>query len=74
MDYLDSQKVDLLISDIEMPFLTGLESLQQLNSKPMTIFVTADPSKAFTAYELDAIDCLVKAFAVERFNKLLQKP
>ncbi len=73
LDYFSLQKIDLLISDIQMPYLNGLDLLQQLSPKPMCIFVTADPSKAVKAYELDVIDYLVKPVTIERFNKAINK-
>jgi two-component system, LytTR family, response regulator LytT len=73
LDYLSANKVDLLISDIQMPYLNGLNLLNQLNPKPMCIFATADPTKAVTAFELDVIDYLVKPIAPERFTKAISK-
>jgi two-component system, LytTR family, response regulator LytT len=73
-DYLRQNPADLLLLDIQMPMMSGIEVLQRLpGKKPMCIFITANPEYAAKAYELDVIDYLVKPVAFERFSKSIEK-
>lgn len=71
--YLESSTIDLLILDIQMPVMNGMELLQQVSSNQLCIFITADPNYAVKAYELNVIDYLVKPVTYERFRKAIQK-
>jgi DNA-binding LytR/AlgR family response regulator len=66
-------KPDLIFLDIQMPYLDGLELVQQLDYKPMIIFTTARHDFAVKAFELDILDYLVKPIAADRFEKAVQK-
>ncbi len=70
---LNTKEVDLVFIDIEMPELTGLEFIRSLDSKPAFIFVTAYREYAADAFEIDAIDYLVKPVSFERFLKAVNK-
>jgi two-component system, LytTR family, response regulator LytT len=72
-EYLKENKVDILLLDIQMPLMSGVEVLKKLPEKPMCIFITANPEYAVKAYELDVIDYLVKPVSFERFNKSIEK-
>lgn len=71
--FLLSQTVDLLFLDINMPHLTGLEFLKQLNPAPGVIFTTAYSEFALEGFELDAIDYLLKPVNFQRFIKATNK-
>jgi two-component system, LytTR family, response regulator LytT len=71
--YLCQQPAGLLLLDIQMPMMSGIEVLQRLPGKPMCIFITANPDYAVKAYELDVIDYLVKPVVFERFSKSIEK-
>lgn len=73
IDILNSKEVDLVFVDIEMPELTGMEFVKSLNRKPAFIFVTAYREYAADAFELDAMDYLVKPVSFERFLKSVNK-
>jgi two-component system LytT family response regulator len=64
-------KPDLLFLDIQMPKLNGFEVLDLLDPKPRVIFVTAYDSYAIKAFEVNAVDYLLKPFSRERFEKAL---
>ncbi len=66
-------KPDLLILDIQMPKITGLEMLELLDSPPHTIFSTAYDQFAIEAFEKNAIDYLLKPYSKDRFEKALLK-
>lgn len=68
-DYLRSNPVDLLFLDVEMPGMTGIELLRNLNKRPIVILVTAKRSYAVEAYELDVADYIVKPVSMSRFAK-----
>ncbi|RDV15161.1 DNA-binding response regulator [Pontibacter diazotrophicus] len=73
MEYLQNEAVDLLFLDIKMPDINGLEFVTSLQKKPLVIFTTAYSEHAVTSFELDAIDYLLKPFALARFLKACNK-
>lgn len=70
---LESNEVDLMFLDINMPKLSGIEFLRTSGSLPMTIITTAYAEYAIEGFELSAIDYLVKPFSFERFLKAANK-
>jgi len=64
-------KPDLVFLDVQMPKLNGFEVLDLLDVKPRVIFVTAYDSYAIKAFEVNAIDYLLKPYSRERFEKAL---
>ena len=73
IEMLQSEPVDLLFLDIQMPVLSGLGLLRHISHKPVTIFTTAYSRHAHEAFELDAADYLLKPFSFERFEHAVQK-
>jgi len=67
--FLQSNLVDLLFLDINMPKLTGIEFLKNLKNPPLVIFTTAYSEYAMDGFELNIIDYLKKPFSFERFCK-----
>ena len=72
---LQSEKIDLLWLDIQMPVLTGFEVLAKMKEDhlPYIIFVTAYDQYALKAFEYNTIDYLLKPYSNERFYKALRK-
>jgi two-component system LytT family response regulator len=66
-------KPDLVFLDIQMPKLNGFEMLEILDEKPEIIFTTAYNQYAIQAFELNAVDYLLKPFSKDRFNDSLTK-
>ncbi len=64
---------DIVFLDIQMPKLTGLEVLDLLENPPVIIFTTAYDQYALKAFELNAVDYLMKPFSKERFKKAIEK-
>ncbi|MEO6284252.1 MAG: LytTR family DNA-binding domain-containing protein [Dyadobacter sp.] len=59
--------VDLLLMDINMPMLSGIELLKTLKNPPLVVFTTAYKEFATDAFDLAACDYLLKPFSIERF-------
>ena len=70
-------KPDLIFLDIQMPRLTGIEMVEVLTEKPEIIFTTAYDQYAIRAFELNAVDYLMKPYQKIRFldavNKAIEK-
>lgn len=73
-DFLKKNRVDLLLTDINMPDVNGLQFVRDLpGERPMVIFVTAFKEHAHEGFDLDVVDYLVKPVSPERFKKAIQK-
>lgn len=66
-------KPDLVFLDIQMPKLNGFEMLEILDEKPEIVFTTAYNQYAIQAFELNAIDYLLKPFSKDRLIEALEK-
>jgi two-component system LytT family response regulator len=66
-------KPDLVFLDIQMPKLSGFEMLEVIDEKPEIIFTTAYDQFAIRAFELNAVDYLLKPFSRERLSEALKK-
>ncbi|AGC76071.1 LytTR family two component transcriptional regulator [Nonlabens dokdonensis] len=64
---------DLVFLDIQMPGLTGFEVLQKLTEIPQVIFSTAYDEYALKAFEVHAVDYLLKPYTKERFAKAVHR-
>ena len=64
---------DLIFLDIQMPKVSGLEMLEVVENSPKVIFTTAYDEYAIKAFELNAVDYLLKPFTRERFNNAVQR-
>ena len=62
---------DLLLLDIQMPKLDGFEVLELLDRSPLVVFATAHDEYALRAFEVHALDYLLKPFSEERFGQVL---
>jgi two-component system response regulator AlgR len=80
LDWLRQHKADLVLLDIQMPGLTGLQVAEQLmnilpstGSRPAIIFCTAYDEYAFNAFKVEAVDYLLKPIRKDDLNKALQR-
>ncbi|WP_209435187.1 LytR/AlgR family response regulator transcription factor [Maribacter forsetii] len=76
MQYLNTEKIDLLFLDIQMPDLTGLEFSKMLPKESRVIFTTAFDQYALEGFKVEALDYLLKPFDYAEFltaaNKALE--
>lgn len=70
---IDSLKPDLIFLDIQLTDITGIDLLHLLSWKPQVIFTTAFNEYAIQAFDLQAIDYLLKPFSEERFKMAVEK-
>ncbi|HYF31676.1 MAG TPA: LytTR family DNA-binding domain-containing protein [Chitinophagaceae bacterium] len=73
MDMLQKHTIDLIFLDINMPKLTGIGFIKTLQHPPKVIFTTAYKEHAADAFELDAVDYLLKPVSFERFLRAVNK-
>jgi DNA-binding LytR/AlgR family response regulator len=66
-----NQPVDVLITDIQMPKITGMELIKSLPSPPQIIITTAHRNYTLESFELGIADYLIKPFSFERFFKAI---
>src|SRR5204862_3748332 len=64
---------DLLFLDIQMPGLDGFGALEATAQRPVTVFVTAHKDHALRAFDVDAVDYLLKPFGDDRFGRALHR-
>jgi len=70
---IQQHQPDLVFLDIQMPKITGFEMLELIEEPPGVIFTTAFDEYAIKAFELHAVDYLLKPFNQERFDKAIAK-
>ena len=73
LELVKKHKFDLIFLDIQMPGKTGIEIAEQIDEGPVIIFATAYDKYAITAFELNAIDYLLKPFDDDRFYDAMNK-
>lgn len=75
VEIINAQDVDLVVLDIEMPTMTGVQAYAQLTKtpKPLAIFATAHAEYAVEAFGIDAIDYILKPFDQARVQKAVAK-
>lgn len=70
---INESKPDIIFLDIQMPKINGFEMLELLENPPIIIFTTAYDQYALKAFEVNAVDYLLKPFSQERFDEALNK-
>lgn len=70
---IETEMPDLLFLDIQMPEKSGFDLLESLDHVPVVLFTTAYDQYAVQAFEVDALDYLMKPIREERFAKAIAK-
>lgn len=72
-NFLQTNQVDLLFLDIEMPEMSGMDLLKVIPIKPQVVMITSKTDRAVEAFEYDVTDYLVKPITYPRFLKAVSK-
>ncbi|PKP51735.1 MAG: DNA-binding response regulator [Bacteroidetes bacterium HGW-Bacteroidetes-12] len=70
---IETHHPDVLFLDIQMPGKNGFELLEELDVTPLVVFTTAYDEYAIKAFEVNAIDYLLKPIQIERLEEVVQK-
>ena len=70
---IETLKPELVFLDVQMPGLLGTDVLRQIEHQPFVIFTTAYSQHAVTAFELGAVDYLMKPFGPERLAAAMER-
>jgi two-component system, LytTR family, response regulator len=70
---IEASKPELVFLDVQMPGLLGTDVLRRLEHKPFVIFTTAFSQHAVTAFELGAVDYLLKPFGPPRLSAAMER-
>lgn len=73
IEFLDNEPIDLIVTDIQMPDLTGVEFARILENGPKIIFTTAYEKYAIEGFKVNAVDYLLKPFSYEEFLSAVKK-
>ncbi|MFP3835578.1 LytR/AlgR family response regulator transcription factor [Chryseobacterium sp. SIMBA_028] len=73
LTYLQSNEVDIIFSDIQMPKISGIDLIRSLTKPPSIIFITAHRDFALEGFENGVVDYLVKPVAYDRFLKAVNR-
>ncbi|TRX47307.1 response regulator [Fulvivirga sp. M361] len=70
---INTHQIEVLFLDINMPKLSGLNMIKNLNPLPFIIFITAYPEYPVEGFEVHALDYLIKPVSPERFSQAITK-
>lgn len=70
---INAMQPDLVFLDIQMPAMNGFRVLEEITHIPLIIFTTAYDQFALQAFEMNALDYLLKPYTRERFSKAMER-
>ena len=73
LSFLKENQIELILLDIEMPGMTGIELLDQIPYLPQVKFTTSNKEYAYEAFEYEVTDFLKKPVTSQRFDKAIKK-
>ncbi|HRC84280.1 MAG TPA: LytTR family DNA-binding domain-containing protein [Thermoanaerobaculia bacterium] len=73
VELAERHRPDLMLLDIQMPGLDGFEVIEALEHRPLVVFTTAYDEYALKAFEVGAVDYLLKPFSEERFAQAMER-
>src|SRR5690606_21678521 len=71
--FLSKNNIDVVISDINMPGINGVDFLKSLSKRPLFIFITGRADYALESFELEVFDYILKPYSFERLFKALSR-
>ena len=72
-NFLQKNPADLLLLDVELPGMSGLELLKSLDHQPLAILITSKTDYAVEGFDLQVVDYIVKPVALPRLLKAVQR-
>ncbi len=73
LESLKAGPCDVLFLDVELPKMRGTDLLEQLETRPMVVFVTSDRDYALDAFQFNAVDFLLKPLEYDRFMRAVER-
>lgn len=73
LEFLNTNEIDIIFLDINMPHLSGLSLSKMISPKTAIVFTTAYSEHAVESYNVNAFDYLLKPISLERFSKTVTK-
>jgi len=73
IEHIKRGNIDLVFIDVDMPVINGIDFLKSLPDHPHCIFVTVHPEFAVEAFDIQAIDYLLKPVKLERLDKAIKR-
>lgn len=70
---MTEKEVDLIVSDIEMPEMSGIDFIKSIKNPPLVIFVTSHRDYALDCYDVSPVDFMIKPLEVPRFFQSIEK-
>ncbi|TDO83578.1 LytTR family two component transcriptional regulator [Flavobacterium chryseum] len=71
--FIETEKIDILFLDIDMPGLSGIEFRKKALEIPACIFITSHPEHAVESFEIETLDFIVKPLKLDRFAQTLSR-
>lgn len=72
-EVLRSTKIDIIFAETELTRVSGIDFIKSLDHKPLCVFISDDPQLAVEAFNLNALDFLLKPVSFNRFFKTAHK-
>lgn len=73
LEHVREQPPELLLLDVQMPDITGLQLIRALTKPPLVILTTAFSEHAVEGFDLEVVDYLLKPFSLDRFQKAVDR-
>ena len=73
VEMIEELSPDLVFIDVQMPFLNGFEVIESISRKPCIVFVTAYDEYALRAFDVNAVDYLLKPFNQQRLEEAVHR-
>jgi DNA-binding LytR/AlgR family response regulator len=73
LNFIQNNKVDIILTDIEMPQISGIQLINSLSYRPAIIFITAYREYALDGFDQGVVDYLVKPVSYDRFLKAINR-